>query len=136
MLELTLRCRGIPIALLNIDVPGDPEFDSGRFAPLVEYRVERIDTLEGYEEVQPTLRAAGEAILLLAGRRGEQSDATRGEARRAIDAVDALRAEMDFLDPTGQRREGRVTLIAEPSFGQVSLPAIGVALTVDTAHLG
>lgn len=99
----------------------------GRFAPLVEFRVHQYELREGYAKLQPVLRAAGDGIMAIGGRRRPLMEEGRAAAHQAM-AAGAAVSLLRLVRPDGTPVDGRVTLFTEALCGGHPLVAIGLAL--------
>lgn len=128
MIKLTIVDGSTPV----MDLEAAPDLyeggDSGRFAPLVEFRVHQYELREGYATLQPVLRAAGEGIMTVGGRRGPVTEEARAAAQQAMAAGAAVSERLHLVRPDGTLVKGRVTLLTEALFGAQPLVAIGLAL--------
>lgn len=130
MLSVDIFDGEAPIATVQIEAALDATGeDSGRYAPLVEFRVRKYQLLPAYETLRPIFSRAGEATLSFGGRRGAAlTEAERKRAREAMDAGREVERRLTIRESGGEPVEGRVTMFCEVDFSGCRLHAISLAL--------
>ena len=132
VLTITIVDGDAPIATADVEPDLDESGEvTGRYTPLVEFRVLRYSLLPAFDRIRPVLRAGGEATLTTMRREDDLTASESETLTLAIKASEAIADRLAIHDASGAPMDGRITLFHEIDYGAGPLHSIGIAMALE-----